>query len=378
MSFWIIILGLTFLVAGIGFLYLVSRVGKFSFIDKLSKGKKGLRRFLSFGILLVVFGITSLIFDFFNSIIIVLNLMLVWLIVDGIAVIIKHLKKSKDVSTEGEEKGHPYYVGIIAIVFTFAYLCLGYYLAHNVWVTNYEIDSPKIDGESLRVVMFADAHIGTTFDGDGFAKEMELVQDQNPDVVLICGDLADDGTTIEEMQKASESLGKLETTYGVYYVFGNHDKGLGSRSYGGNLVTDLLSDNNVHVLQDEEVQINDTYVIIGRQDRSTEQYGNGHRMTMGELTENVDKDLFSIVMDHQPGDFDAQAEAGVDLVFCGHTHAGQMIPITYVGEWFGMNDSTYGIERRKDTTFVTTSGISDWEFMFKTGCKSEIVVMDIH
>lgn len=302
-----------------------------------------------------------------------MNLMLIWLITDGVRLVILGFKRK-----EGDSKtGHPYFSGIFAISFTFVYLTAGYFLAHHVWITNYEIESSKINDESLRIVMFADAHIGTTFDGEGFAKEMEKVQAQKPDVVLICGDLADDGTAIEEMEMASKSLGELKTTYGVYYVFGNHDKGLGSRTYGGEIIEKLLSDNGIRVLQDEMVQINDDCVIIGRQDRSVEQYGNGTRKSMAELTEGLDENIFSVVMDHQPGDFDAQADANVDLVLCGHTHAGQMIPITYVGEWFGMNDSTYGFETRKNTNFITTSGISNWEFMFKTGCKSEIVVVDV-
>ena len=43
----------------------------------------------------------------------------------------------------------------------------------------------------------------------------------------------------------------------------------------------------------------------------------------------------------------------------------------------GVNDATYGIEKRGETTFITSSGISDWEIKFKTGCKSEYSVIDI-
>ena len=35
---------------------------------------------------------------------------------------------------------------------------------------------------------------------------------------------------------------------------------------------------------------------------------------MEELTADLDPDKFSIVLDHQPQDYEAQAEAGVDLV----------------------------------------------------------------
>ena len=85
----------------------------------------------------------------------------------------------------------------------------------------------------------------------------------------------------------------------------------------------------------------------------------------------------SIVLDHQPHDYDAQTAAGVDLVLSGHTHGGQLFPVNYMGEWTGENDKTYGLEKREHTNFIVTSGISDWAIKFKTGCKSEYVVINI-
>ena len=73
----------------------------------------------------------------------------------------------------------------------------------------------------------------------------------------------------------------------------------------------------------------------------------------------------------------AEASAGADLVLCGHTHGGQFIPINHVGEWIGENCLRYGHEKRGDTDFIVSSGISIWTFRFKTGCKSEIVVIDL-
>ena len=98
---------------------------------------------------------------------------------------------------------------------------------------------------------------------------------------------------------------------------------------------------------------------------------------MQKLTENLDTSKYSIVLDHQPHDYDNQAAAKVDLVLSGHTHGGQFFPINYVGEWSGENDKTYGLETRDVTNFIVTSGISDWAIKFKTGCKSEYVVIDI-
>lgn len=68
----------------------------------------------------------------------------------------------------------------------------------------------------------------------------------------------DEDTTKEDMISCCKTLGSAETKYGVYYVFGNHDKGYYPDSYRGYGEADLvkeLKDNNVKVLQDENVLI---------------------------------------------------------------------------------------------------------------------------
>ena len=99
---------------------------------------------------------------------------------------------------------------------------------------------------------------------------------------------------------------------------------------------------------------------------------------MSELVNKLDKDKYKIVIDHEPNDYDNEEKAGVDLVLSGHTHGGQLFPISEVGGlFFKANDKTYGYERRGSTDFIVTSGISDWELDFKTGTKSEYVIIDV-
>ena len=82
-------------------------------------------------------------------------------------------------------------------------------------------------------------------------------------------------------------------------------------------------------------------------------------------------------MNHQPNDYANEQAAGVDLVVSGHTHGGQLFPFNYVSLWAGLNDKIYGHEKLGQTDFIVTSGISDWRVKFKTGCKSEFVVIDV-
>ncbi len=370
MFLWLMIAILVVAGSAAGFVYLTGRISAFGFIKKLSKDKKILKYAISAGFIVLTGGIIWLVWNGINAIICLLHLVIFWLLCDLFIFIGKKISKKKPSKC---------LAGFIAVPLTIVYLAVGWYLCNNVWETDYALKTDKKSGD-IRIVQFADSHVGTTFHGDGFAKYMEEIQKLDPDVVLITGDFVDDDTSKEDMIQCCEALGNLKTKYGVYFSFGNHDKGYYDPSYRGYSGDDLIAElekNNVTVLQDDTVLIDDRFYIIGRQDRSEEMEKDGHRASMEELTNDLDSSKFTVVMDHQPCDYDAQAASKVDLVLSGHTHGGQLIPINFLGTLIGGNDRTYGYEKREDTNFIVTSGISDWAIKFKTGCKSEYVVIDV-
>ncbi|MCM1257008.1 MAG: metallophosphoesterase [Roseburia sp.] len=361
---WALIFGSIFLGSVLGMIYLSGRFAKFAVIQKYAGGRK-IRGFL-FGflpVLLILLG-TGISLGTINAMIIILHLMGIWFLCDVVSMLVEKGRK---------EKFEKYYAGVAAMAITVVYLALGWYLAHHVWRKAYILETEKQVG-NFRIVQFADSHVGSTFSGEGFAEKVRAMESEHPDIVVITGDYVDDDTTKEDMVLACQALGNLKTTYGVYYVFGNHDKGYYGSEYRGYSGDDLIAElekNHVTVLQDETVLIDDRFYLIGRQDRSERQ-----RASMEELTAGLDN-KYCIVLDHQPYEYAEQTAAGVDLVLSGHTHGGQMFPINHMGELTGVDAKTYGLEERGDTNFIVTSGISDWAIQFKTGCKSEYVVVDI-
>ncbi len=345
--------------------YLSGRFAKFSLIRRAAKEKKGVCRAVGFGIVVLLLAGLCAFLGTISGMIAVIHLVAIWLLCSGIGRLVKRKrewKKADDV------------IGICALAITAIYLTCGWFLAHHVWRTEYVIDTEK-QVEPFRIVMFADSHIGTTFHKEGFAKQVAAMQSEHPDAVVIVGDFVDDDTSKEDMLAACQALGTLETTYGVYYVSGNHDRGYYGpeyRGYSGEELFEELEKNHVTVLQDETVLLGGSFYLIGRRDRFE-----GQRATMDELVSELDPQKFSIVLDHQPYDYDAQEKAGVDLVLSGHTHGGQLFPFHRMGQWLGVDAKSYGQEQRGKTNFIVTSGISDWAIQFKTGCKSEYVVIDV-
>ena len=354
----------------IGMMYMGNRVARFGFVEKLFPGNNLRKNFAGFGVVAILFASVTIVLNLVNAVVVLLHFVFIWISSDFIfGMFTRHIRK---------KPFKKYYSGLVAIFLSLVSLATGWYLDNHVWVTPYTITSDKI-AKNFRIVQFADAHIGSTFDGKGFAEQMKKVQALHPDVVVVVGDFVDDDTTREEMIVASQALGELKTPYGVYFVFGNHDKGYADTSIRGFTGDDLIAElkkNKVIVLQDETVLIDNNFYIVGRQDASEFQRGSS-RQDMKQLTEALDKNKFSVVLDHQPNDYANQADSRVDLVLSGHTHGGQLFPLNRVGEWIGANDKVYGYERRYLTDFIVTSGISDWTIKFKTGTKSEIVVIDV-
>lgn len=371
MVIWFVSLAIAVVGLAAGIYYLARRVHSCPPIAALSHRSRVGGWAASFAVVLLAAVILTLLLDTVNTVTVLLHLIFFLLVSSLVGRLIIRLNG-------GAARFH--LSGVIALVITAAYLAAGAVSAYNVQRTAYSVSTHKEVG-SLRVAMFADSHVGTTFGGKGFAKRMEELQAQQPDIILIVGDFVDESTTRENMVESCRALVKLEAPYGVWFVFGNHDKGLygTSRGYDGDDLVRELEANGVHVLQDENVLIDDRFYLVGRKDASEQEESRGGRADISDLTASLDPDKYSIVLDHQPHDYAAEAEADADLVLSGHTHGGQLIPLGFLMDklHLGGIDSVYGYTRRENTDFIVTSGISDWAIKFKTGCISEYVIIDI-
>ena len=361
MTVWILILIATGIAVAIGSVYVSIAVSRFGLIKKLDK--RWMRALTSFGIVAICFAIVTFTMSFVNAVIVFLHAIFFFLIFGAVFRIIKRIRK---------KEFRFCLQGWLAIVTLIIYLIVAYWLCHNVWRTEYIFHTDK-NISPVRIAMFADSHIGAVFDGDGFAERLEDIKAESPDIVLIPGDYVDDWSNREDMARACEALGTIDAKYGVWFSYGNHDKGVygRGRDFSADDLENELIKNGVHVLEDEVSYVGDL-CIVGRGDALTSE-----RKDITELMTGVDESKYIVVLDHEPMDYENESQTAEDLVVSGHTHGGQLLPVNYFGEWFGINDKTYGYERRNNTDFIVTSGIADWAIAFKTGTKSEYVIIDV-
>lgn len=362
---WLIIFAVSILAGIAAAIYMANKIDNTRLFAAVSS--KAVRKILSVAIVIVATAVLCFVFDITNTVVIFVHFAVFLLVGDLIGVIIRKTS-SHPVS--------PRLLDMIALTTCVVYLIIGWILMHGMWETDYTLTTTKDIG-SLRVAHIADSHVGCGFSGKGFAERLEKIQLTEPDILVITGDFVDDDTKLSDMKDACAALGSFRAKYGIFYCLGNHDMGYYSstrRGYTGEELLDELRKNNVTVLLDESVLIDDRFYVIGRRDAD---YGRSDRKDTSDLIKDLDKDKYMIVLDHQPTDYDGEAAAGVDLVLSGHTHGGQLFPLEYIQPLVSQNNNVRGHERRGNTDFIVTDGISDWAVKFRTGCRSEFNLIGI-
>jgi predicted MPP superfamily phosphohydrolase len=196
-------------------------------------------------------------------------------------------------------------------------------------------------------------------------KYVALINEQKPDLILICGDLIDNSIVPVKNQQMESELSQLNARLGVYMVPGNHE-------YINNIedCMQFLDQTPVRLLRNTVVTLSNGIQIVGRDDRSIRS-----RKNMTQLIRDVNTELPVIVLDHQPFELNQPVEAGADLLICGHTHNGQVWPLTFLTK--RIFEISYGYEKRKQTHIYVTSGLSLWGPPFRIGTQSEMVVFKL-
>ncbi|HEY3343107.1 MAG TPA: metallophosphoesterase, partial [Anaerolineae bacterium] len=113
----------------------------------------------------------------------------------------------------------------------------------------------------LKVVFFADIHVGRVKQAAWTRKVVDLVNAQHPDVVLIGGDFVGH-VEAEAIPAMLAPLADLRARLGVFAVLGNHDYGLPGVDYSELLGT-LLKQMNVCVLHNENVTLDGQLELVG-------------------------------------------------------------------------------------------------------------------
>ena len=310
------------------------------------------------------------------GIVVLLHIVVLALVMDLLNYIFKILSKRNTITFNKWRT--VYESGIVPIILTALILAYGYWNMNDIVEKDYKIYTNKnIREEGYRVAMISDLHYGTVMNREKLQAVCNDIEEAEPDIVVLCGDIVDEKTTIEQMKEATEILGDIKSKYGVFYIYGNHDDARYSSipSYTKDELKNELLSNNIYVLVDESYEINDDLVIVGRDDEGfSKEEG---RKSSEDLIANIDKSKFILLLDHQPSELNLNSSLGYDLQLSGHTHKGQIWPAGLISELFNFNELEYGYKKIGDYEIIVSSGISGWNYPIRTGSKSEYLIIDI-
>ena len=195
----------------------------------------------------------------------------------------------------------------------------------SLTVQTYTVESGKVEAP-VRLALLTDLH--SCDYGDGQRELLDAVEEQDPDLVLLGGDIVDDGPEMPE-ERALATVEALAERWPTYYVTGNHEYRTGRAEE----IKELLAGRGAVVLEGTCALVTvgeQTLQICGVDDPAV-----GAAVLQSQLedvTVALEGDVCSILISHRPERVADYTGRSFDLVLSGHAHGGQWrIPLLGVG-----------------------------------------------
>lgn len=251
----------------------------------------------------------------------------------------------------------------------------GAWNARHPVVTHYDlqVDKPAVDGrDTLNIVMVSDIHSGLILNNGRLAGLVDMINAQQPDLVVFAGDMIDEDVTVFAEEKMAENFCRIQAPYGVYACLGNHEY------YAGPIedVERYLQQGHVVLLRNQAQRLAPGLLLAGRNEAGGGIEGMPGQMALADiLSERLEND-FTVVLDHIPSRLAEAEQEGVDLLLCGHTHRGQLWPNNYITSRIYPLD--YGWYENGPFHVIVSSGFGTWGPPLRLGSQAEIVDITVH
>jgi len=265
-----------------------------------------------------------------------------------------------------------FWTGLIIVVAISLITVLGYFNAKNIKLKNLEFTFPKMEGklDEMTILFFSDLHLTPVNDSKMLTQLIDFSEAENPDLILIGGDLIDDKPMHLKRIGIDKMLPQFKCKYGIYAINGNHE------FINGIDVSDkFIEDCGIPILRDTTIEIAESVQIIGREDRSIKEFAHKDRKPLNEIIKTLNPNLPSILIDHQPFNLSEAQSANINLELSGHTHYAQFFPLNFI--LYLIYEKPWGYLKKGNTHYYISSGAGTWGPPIRTGSDSEAMLIKI-
>ncbi|WP_350561661.1 metallophosphoesterase [Psychrobacter sp. CAL346-MNA-CIBAN-0220] len=261
----------------------------------------------------------------------------------------------------------PKHIQVIAVLTYISIVSVAVFNAYSPVVHRLTVTTDKALDKPLTMALVSDTHLDRWFGNRQLDKLANLINAQNVDVVMLAGDIMNDSTLYYDKTNMHEHLSKLRAPLGVYAVLGNHD-------YSGNQVpiAAAVERAGIKVIDNKSVLLNDSVWLVGRSDITDP----NPRQSAVDLLAPIDSDKPVVFLEHSLESIDELSPLPIDLHLSGHTHGGQIFPMTTYMHWF-RNVIVQGSKLIDGTQFLVTSGYGFGAVPFRLGTRAEIWVITL-
>ncbi|NNE68092.1 MAG: metallophosphoesterase [Pyrinomonadaceae bacterium] len=222
----------------------------------------------------------------------------------------------------------------------------------------------KLDG--LRVLHLSDTHHSPFTDIEHIERAIEISNGLEPDVVVLTGDYVSHET--EYIGPVADQLGSLRSEFGIYACLGNHDHWTDADA-----VSKALAGTGIRVLNNEGFRLEargQAFWMCGVDD---------YMVNLTDVPAALSgsyPDEMKMLLAHNPIILRQAAKHGVDVMFSGHTHGGQ-VKIRDKERPSIRRKLSSGLHRRKETQVYITRGIGTVVLPVRYQCPPEISLIEL-
>ena len=262
--------------------------------------------------------------------------------------------------------------GILSLFVTAIIFAYGIFNAYNLKVNHITIPIEGLTKE-IKAVHITDIHLGN-FRGEVYLdKIVDKINELQPNVVFNTGDQFDSKAHFSD-NKILQAYKRL--TAPQYFVYGNHDVYVGVED-----VVARMKATGAVVLQNEIKNFGELQ-IVGLNNMAKDSKTFDMHATPGEETVEsvmaklpINESRPTIVLHHRPDGVEYMSVRKADLLLSGHTHGGQMFPITYIAKQMFKYNS--GLYQYNTMSIYVSNGAGSLFAPLRLGTSSEITLIKL-